>query len=244
MRFRLEKTMQALLDMERHLSDLRKHARALGDATDNGNLIASMSAAQSTRDTLRGIVATAISLRYQVVPLDDLGDTFGSVGELVVRAGRMALLAQLGRLHEATRILMARREVPPHAPAWRFQLKDVTALLHAELDRIDDLWLPRRDGADQAADQEGAGFMYRAAIRVSQHALSQLVDHAEVAQLLRAGIARGEWPDISRTCHEIVTLLHTVGTISVEAEAERLLGAASRRRPALEQRSPRQARRA
>lgn len=164
--------------------------------------------AELTR-ALDAFVATKETLAGHVVAHDGMGELGEALGELVLRARGMVIVAQLDRVREA----LAEPSADARARGWFIgrcrDVADVAAFVHERVAKIHATWTPYRPGQPQTAgmtDEERAT-LYRMMVRVAQRALREMWHEPELARLLQQGLGATDLPEVHIACQQIVTVL-------------------------------------
>jgi hypothetical protein len=187
-RLKWDAVLRELRVLEQQTSNLRHAGAMVTRASALGDVHI---AARATRDAQSALVALALAtttIRQQVVPADGLGDALDSLAELALRATRMVVLASVFDLRE----LLHGSAVS--GPTHRLLLggfQKIAPLLHEELERILDVWMPYRKDA-----VTGNRVLYRTAVRAAQQAVSKLAADPELARFRALAAARTDWPAV------------------------------------------------
>jgi hypothetical protein len=215
MKFRSEEVIQELQGLEQQIAAVRRLGDALTRAFRDADLAGSTRATGDARSAFDAIATATMSIKQQVVPADGLGDTLESLAELVIRATRMVVIAEVNAVREEIRgpAAVGRGGALFRGP-WQ-DIDDVVAFVSEELDRINAMWMPYRRGAGTSANR----VLYRAAIRAAQHAVRALGSEPTFARFLRDACARTDWPAVRRACRQIVAALQ----VNLDAEPDRQL---------------------
>jgi hypothetical protein len=160
---------------------------------------------------VRAMATTTACIRDHVVNTDGLGGMPESLAELVLRAVRMVLLAELDALRALWRDPAARgRSTRLFGERFR-SFDDLVMFVQAELDRITRMWNRDQPWVDRLA--------FRAALRGAAQAMRHLGEEPELSRFLRDGAARRDWPALRRTCKRMRAALD----IQIAAEPDRPL---------------------
>ena len=164
--------------------------------------------AELTR-ALDEFVATKETLAGHVVAHDGMGELGEALGELMLRARSMVVVAQVDRLREA----LAAPAAGARARSWFVgrcaDVAEVAAFVRERVAKIHATWTPCRPGQPQTAgmtDDERAA-LYRMMVRVAQRALRELWHEPELARLLEHGLVATDLPEVHIACQQIVTVL-------------------------------------
>jgi hypothetical protein len=205
MMLRSEIVVGALQGLEQQIATFRRHAGELATAVEGGDFALALRATEAACHQFETITTTTMSLMEQVVPVDRLGHTMDSLGELVVRAVQLVAAAQVSDLQRAIRGPAVERAAAMFGGRFR-NIDDVASFVHDEFSRINGIWIRYRSGGEQAGASVNR-VVYRAAIRVAQHEVRSLGDDPDLARFLRRGLAEIEWPDVYRPCALVVAAL-------------------------------------
>lgn len=213
-----ELVVGALQRLQQEISSLRSCALELSEAVNSGDLAFAVRATEGTRQTLGAIAATTIRLKRHIVPVDGLGTTLESLGELVVRAARMVISEEVRRLRLAISGLPERERGCALFAAWAHDVRAAVSFLDDRLHWIDGIWIPyRRAGPITAVS--GNRVLYRAAICAAQRAVREMGSHPAFGSLLREGVTRMAWPDVRRALASILAVVR----IRIDIEPDRQL---------------------
>jgi hypothetical protein len=166
-------------------------------AREGADRSAAMCAAIAAEHHVRSIIVTAERISARVVPADGLGSALGSLSELVLRAVRMVVRAELGTLFQLV------SESQAEAAALMLSA-------HGELNEITDQWLRWRR---TAATDRGA---YRSALREASAALRALGTTSEFGRFLDHGLDRVDQPLLQAATARTLAAL----TISINVEPD------------------------
>jgi hypothetical protein len=186
--------IQRLRDLEQQIVDLPGHAEALGAAIDAHDCLAVIRTKIDTERHLRAMAMTTGHIKAQVLPADGLGGKVASLSELVLRAVRMVMLAELRTLCHLVSGPYARGRSHAlfHGPIRT--IEDLTCYLHGELHRIAHHWI---------TFQGEHGFersVYRAVLRAAHASMRQLGTTSGAARVLREGVVRASCRKCARAC--------------------------------------------
>jgi len=188
--------LRRLQALRQQLTASPRHRIALRENNGSVDRSAPPYSAADAEHYARSMVVTAERIRARVVPSDGLGDALESLSELVLRAVRMVVLAELGALGEL---------VSAHSAA-----ADLVYSVHAELNRITDQWLRSRNTA--SIDRE----VYRSALREAHAATQALGTTSAFAGFLDSGLNRSTSPSFQTACARTLAAL----TISISIEPD------------------------
>lgn len=165
--------------------------------------------AELTR-ALDAFVATKETLEGHVVAHDGIGELGESLGELVLRARSMVVLAQLDRLRDA----LAEPVAQARSRGWflgpRESIGEIGAFVREQLDKIHAMWTPYRPRQPQLrgmTDAERSTF-YRMMVGIAQRALRELWREPELVRFLEHGLGAVDLPEVHLACQQIVSVLH------------------------------------
>lgn len=199
--------LRHLQAMEHQLAEVPQHVRALRTACTGGDRQAAQCAAAQAERHVRTMAITVEHLKAHVMLADGLGATLESLSELVLRAARLVVLAELDTLRELVR--------DPRPLSWgRFWgIEDLTACVHAELGQITNQWRAHRG---RARTERPA---YRAALQAAHAAMCKLGTASEFAHFLWEGHRRTDWPALRALCTRISAAL----TLRLDIDPDRPL---------------------
>jgi hypothetical protein len=209
MRVQSSVVVETLLGLQRQLAVHRTPLEQVATALGAGHFEPALHAAEQLRDALAVVVALFQRLYENVVPVDEMGSTVESVGELALRACRVVIMAQLGHLRD----LLHEPKACERARGWFVgnfaSIDDVSAFFTDELAKINQIWTPYRQNEETTAGMSSTDriTLYRASVRVAQRALRDIGKHSDVAYLLRAGLDAVDWPEVLTAFREIVVAL-------------------------------------
>lgn len=221
MRFQSSVVVEALQGLERQFGTPRGYLAQVASLVSGGQFEAAREATDKVLRALDVVIATKVRLHANVVPVDDLGQSVESLGELAFRARRMVIVTQLNHLCDVLREPAAQER----ARCWfvgRFQgIGDVATFFRDELSRINRMWTQYREGHEHAAgiSSTNRAILYRASVRAAQGALRDLGEHPDLAYILRAGFAVDDWPEVHTAFAEIVAAL----AVQIDVESGRQL---------------------
>jgi hypothetical protein len=205
MRFSSTLAIFALRALEQSMTELRHHARTLGEARIQNDLAGSIQATEAARRTLGIITEQVCELRRSILAFDQLGSA-ESVGEVVVRASRIILTKQVDRLQNSARRL--RPSSNNSIPVWQWtrQAENLTPHLNLRLLRVESAWLPYRNSGHSQPSAMSYRMLYRIGVRSSQYLLKEIGADPELARFLEEGMAISGWPDVARACARILAV--------------------------------------
>jgi hypothetical protein len=178
-------------------------------ALDGGHLALALEAATRQRNSLAYVEAMYKRLHANVVPADGLGLYVGSASELILRARQLVISTQLERLRALEGELGAAERMRGWFVGEFGGFEDVDRFLRAAFRNSNDLWMRfREDHVDPERRQQTARReLYRAGVRAAQCALREVRHHADLAHLLRSGLAASDWPAVLTACTEVVVAI-------------------------------------
>jgi hypothetical protein len=174
---------------------------ALQNAVSAGDLSAVMDAGIKAKAHVRAMAETTADIRIQVVPDDGLGEVIESLSELVLRAIRAIVLAELPTLHAVlSEPTVCARSCPPLPEPCR-TVDDLLSSLRDDVDRSTRAWQVFRScpGVERAA--------YRAALRATHASVRELATTSMLARFLREGARCTDWPALQEVCERILAAL-------------------------------------
>jgi hypothetical protein len=181
--------------LRQQLAASLRHHTAQRDALRRADRAAALRAAADAEQHVRALVVTTERLRARVVPVDGLGDGVASLSELVLRAVRLVVLAELctvGRLVNESSVDAG-----------------LVASVQAELNEITEQWRRCRGAA---VDRE----RYRSALRKARAAMRNLGATSAFARWLDDGLHRVARPVLRTACARALSAL----TISIDVEPD------------------------
>jgi hypothetical protein len=186
--------IQRLQELQQQIADAPRYGESLWEAREKHDIRAVVCTTIDAERHLRAIRVTICHIKAQVVPTDGLGDMPELLSELLFRAVRMVLLAELTTLRDVL--------CEPSARArWRELLQeplrsidDLTSCPREELHRITHEWSESRykQGIERAA--------YRAALREVGASMRELGNTSHFARFLREESSRTDWPRLKEVC--------------------------------------------
>src|SRR5678815_2365626 len=196
MTFHSPTLMRHLKYLEQQIADAPRYAGLLQAAFDGHDALQALCSQLQAERHLRAMALTALEIKAQVVPGDGLGTALESLSELVLRAARRVILAELGAL----------ADVVSEEPGGRQSL----ALAVAPFEHLDD-WIGHVGHAVNGITQGWICYRglevieqatYREALRDAHVAMRQLGDSSRAAPFLRA-VHRMNWPALQDVCSRI-----------------------------------------
>jgi hypothetical protein len=145
-------------------------------------------------------------LKERVVRHDKLGDRFDSIGELIVRAIRLGMEVEVGRLMSSaqTRSRIARSD--PENARWIPLAWDAIEYMLGQLIHADNTWFPHRNPHHTTPRSVGNRQLYRQGIHSAYKVMRVVGYHPECGEFLRDGAGRQQWRDVKRTCSRLLAL--------------------------------------
>lgn len=193
--------IQRLQELQQQIADATRCGTSLKDAWNRQDRQAFLCASIDAERHVDTMAVTAGDIKAQVVPADALGNEPESLSELVLRAVRMVLLAELNALRDAVSEPSARGRSRALFQGPFRSIDELTASLRDELRRITDQWRAYR--GMQRVDRAS----YRAALRAAHASMRELGIGSEIARFLRAGLTRTDWPAAQKVCARMVAAL-------------------------------------
>lgn len=194
-----------LQTLEHQIAEAAHHHDALRAATARGHRDEAQQAGRQAERHLRAMAITTAHLRARVVTADGLGPALESLSELALRSARLVVLTELDTLGA---LVPESAEVAGREPvAWGcfHGIDDLTACVHAALDRITASWWAHRGCAQ--SDRRA----YRAALHAAHAAMRQLGTASEFGRFLWEGRSRSDWPSLQATCTRMsIALTHRI----------------------------------
>lgn len=185
-----------LQDLERRLAETPRQIESLRIAYRRADRPEILCNLVDSERLLSALAATTARLHARIIATDGLGASVESLPELALRAVRMVLVTELAALRDVVGSPAPRRgQVQSHG---RFRtVHDLMAFVHEELDRITRMWSGRRDRPwmDRRA--------FRVALCAAARATQQLGRVPDLANFLREGILRDDWPELAAICARI-----------------------------------------
>jgi hypothetical protein len=184
-----------LQDLEQQIAATPQYVDSLQRAFARGDRADILYHLVHSEHHVRSMATTTACIRDHVVNMDGLGGMLESLAELVLRAVRMVLLAELDALRGLWRGPAAsRRSTRLFGDRFR-SIDDLASFVHAELDRITLMWNRDQPWVDRRA--------FRAALRAAAQAMRRLGEAPELSRFLRDGAGHSDWPALIRICRRI-----------------------------------------
>jgi hypothetical protein len=222
MRFDSEVVMGVLQALSQEMASYRQHALQIEEAFGGEAELGSDAATQEMHRALDAITEMTAQLTAYVVPGDGLGEAPESTIELALRARRMTIVVEVGRLRDAL------RDPASGAPScgWfaarsdgQFKtMDDVSGFFYAQFHEINCMWMPYRQNDRRSLGIHGAvrRTLYHRAIRVAQRRLCDLRSDPDLAHVLRMGLGASNWPGV----HTSFALITAALAFEIEAEPD------------------------
>jgi hypothetical protein len=193
--------LQHLTELQQQIEDVPQCAESLRLAMDSHDLATCLGARLDAERHLCAIAVTTAHIKARVVAADQLGAQVDSLSELVLRAVRIIVLADLALLREVTSGPSACGRSVAVFRAPLDSIDAVASALGAELDRFTERWIGYRGlrRVDRAA--------YRTALRIAHAAMRQLGRESDAARFLREGRARTDWTALHAVCTRMLAAL-------------------------------------
>lgn len=224
--------LKELLGLENDLAELRAHALNLGCTFATRGLLADVSAFSLLAERFGAVARRLLALYSQVRAQegDDQGSRIDSIGELVLRAQRLLVVAGLEQLTEAIiaevdcdsamstplRVLVHQNhganDMLGFAPLFTKTLSnigEVSLFVRAELQRIENLWRPYKPSAPEVGGHSLVldTTFYVRGVRAALKAMTALGTHRDLKNILRAGSGVVDWIELRSACSQISSAL-------------------------------------
>jgi hypothetical protein len=190
--------IQRLQELQQQIADATLCGASLQEAQHRQDRQAFLYASIDAERHVDRMAVTTGDIKAQVVPADDLGHEPESLSELVLRAVRIVLLAELSALRDAVSERSARDRSRALFQGPFRSIDELTSSMRDELIRITDRWRAYR--GMQRVDLVS----YRAALRAAHASMRELDIGSEVAHFLRAGLTCTDWPALQKVCARMV----------------------------------------
>jgi hypothetical protein len=204
------------LSLLRHLQDLAQqiivapqHAEALHVAFQGHSIAHAFVTHLEANRHVCSMAATVGRIKLEVVPSDGLGATVESISELVLRAQRRIVLAELAALGEVAGHPSTRNRWTALAFSPFEQLEDWISFVGHEVNGSAQVWIDYRGHAEDRA-------AYRAALRTAHVAMRRLAERSRATPFLLDAIVRTDWPALQATCSRISVAL----TIPIDVDPD------------------------
>jgi hypothetical protein len=221
MRFESFVMIEMLLKMEQLGAVLRPRFDQIAQAVHGNEYTAALATSAELVPVLDTFAATTATLQVHVVTNDGMGEPAESLGELVLRARALVIVAQLGRLRDAFRDPAVRDRSRRWFVGCCESITDMTAYVQGKLSNIHAIWLPYRQDRPQPAGmtEPDRASLHRIAVRVAQRAVCELPDEPEVAHFLKGGLAATDLTEVYMACKQ----MQTVFSVRIDLELGRHL---------------------
>lgn len=187
--------MRYLKALEQQVADAPRQAALLQAAFEEHGAVQALCTQLQAGPHLRTMALTALKIKAQVVPCDGLSTTLGSLSELVLRAARRVVLADLGSLCAVI------DDAPAESPALVVSpfehLDDWVSYVGHAVNGITQGWICSRE---LAVTEPGT---YRAALSDAHRAMRHLGDSSRAAPFLHDAVNRSSWPALQDVCSRI-----------------------------------------
>jgi hypothetical protein len=193
--------IRRLQELEQQIAEVPSHMGPLREAWERQDRPALLCANIDAERHIRAMAITTGHIKAQVVPADGLGDVLESLSELVLRAVRMVLLAELSALRDVVSEPSARGRSSALFQGRFRSIDELTSSLDDELIRITNQLRAYRD----VQDTERAA--YRNALQTAHASMRELHSGSEAARFLRAGLTRTDWPTLQEVCARMLAAL-------------------------------------
>jgi hypothetical protein len=210
MTFHSPSLVRHLRDLEQQIASAPQLAQALQAATPPLWAASGVATYVAAKRLVETMAVTTGHISAQVVPGDQLGVEIESLSELVLRASRMVVLAELAALGEVVSEPCA-RDRRGGLLLGRFELvEDWICYVARAVNGIAQGWLCYRGarGAERAA--------YRAALRTAHEAMRWLGEASDAAPFLRQAVAHTSWPALQEVSSRILIAL----TVQINVEPD------------------------
>jgi len=197
--------------LEQQIADAPRYAGVLQAAFDGRDALQNLCSQLQAERHLRAMALTALEIKAQVVPGDGLGTVVESLSELVLRAARRVILAELVVLTDVVGDVPQGGQLPALAVAPFEHLDDWIAHVGHAVNGITQGWICYR--GLEALEHS----VYRRALRDAHVAMRQLGDASRAAPLLHDGVNRVNWPALQEVCSRIWLAL----TLQINLDADR-----------------------
>jgi hypothetical protein len=186
--------IQRLQELQQQIADAPRYGESLQAAWEKHDVRDVVCTTIDAERHLRAIRVTTAHIKAQVVPVDGLGDMPELLSELVFRAVRMVLLAELTTLRDVLCEPSARARLRELLREPVRSIDDLTSCPREELHRITHEWSASRykPGIERAA--------YRAALREVSASIRELGNASHFARFLREESDRTDWPALREVC--------------------------------------------
>lgn len=203
--------------LERQHADHRPHLADAALALSKSDFEQAVEAIGNLHSSVESIIVTRARLRECVLSVDGLGEP-GSVVELAIRARRVVITMQTGRLREAFRDPSAVKR----ARGWfRGKLRGIDDVIQYldELMKCSGAWEQYREGRSLPVGMKEIDrvTMYRTTVRIGQRTMRELGADPDLTHFLRSGIAASDWSEAHAGCKQIASVLD--GEIDQEPDA-------------------------
>jgi hypothetical protein len=197
--------VELLQRLERKHADLRPHLADAALLLSKSDFQRAIETIDNLHSAVESIIVTCTRLNECVLSVDGLGDPESAV-ELAIRARRVVITMQVGRLREAFQDPARTKR----AHGW-FQGKlrgidDVLRFLD-ELVKRSSGWEHYRKGRPLPVGMKDGDriTMYRTTVRVAQQTMRELGTDPDVTHFLQRGIAATDWPEAYEGCKHIAS---------------------------------------
>ena len=201
MTFHAPTLIQCLRELQQQITEAPRQAESLHAALDGQDVLDALCTGMDAERHVRAMAATAADIKAQVIASDGLGAKVESLSELVLRAVRVVVLADLSALADVVSEPCAGGRSPALALGPFEHVDDWRSYVAHAVNGITQGWICYRgmDGVERAA--------YRAELREAHAAMRQLGESSRVAPFLREAITRADWPSLQEVCSRISTAL-------------------------------------
>jgi hypothetical protein len=186
--------IQRLQELQQQVADAPSYGESLRAAWEEHDIRAVVCTTIDAERHFRAMRVTTARIKAQVVPADGLGDIPELLSELVFRAVRIVLLAELGTLRDVVCEPSARSRLPALLRKPLRSIEDLTSCPRDEIHRITHRWSASR----YKQDIERAA--YRAALREVHASMRELGHTSHFARFLREESRHTGWPALEEVC--------------------------------------------
>jgi hypothetical protein len=209
MTFSSSSLVRHLQDLARQITAAAQHVEALHSAFRGQNVAHAFATHLEADRHVCAMAATVGHIKAQVVPDDGLGAVVESISELVLRAQRKIVLAELDTLRD----IASEPSTGNRATALAFspfeRLEDWIGYVGHGVNGSTQGWSDYRGQADKRA-------AYRAALRDAHVGMRRLAERSKATPFLLDAVVRSDWPALQSPCTRISVAL----TIPIEVEPD------------------------
>lgn len=209
MTFSSSSLIQHLQELAQQIATAPQHVEALRAAFQGQSVAHAFTTHLEADRHVHAMAATVSQIKGQVVPDDGLGADLASISELVLRAQRRIVLAELDTLRD----LASEPATHSRSTALAFsafeRLEDWIAYVGHEVNGSAQGWIDYRG-------QPGERAAYRAALREAHAAMRRLAERSKATPFLLDAVVRTDWPALQAPCSRISVAL----TISIDVDPD------------------------